>query len=83
MLNKKIKDDDIIITCDEKEFCYEHIARLEALRAYRKERKENEKIKRQLQIAEYFIKCIADRRTNNIPYYMQAQTTLKMIKEIT
>ena len=44
---------------------------------------ENQKLTRQLLIAEYFIKCIAERRTNNIPYYKQAKTTLKMIKEAT
>ncbi len=44
---------------------------------------ENEKLKKQLKVAEYFIKCVAERRTNNIPYYKQAKTTLKMIKEAT
>ena len=43
---------------------------------------ENEKLKKQLQIAEYFINCIADKRTNNIPYYKQAKTTIKMIDEV-
>ena len=43
---------------------------------------ENQKLKRQLQIAEYFIKCVAERKTNNIPHYKQAQTTLKIINEV-
>ena len=43
---------------------------------------ENEALKRQFEIAKYFIKCVAERRTNNIPYYKQAKTTLKMIDEV-
>ena len=42
MAKKKIKDGDIIITCDKKPACYEHIARLEVLRKYRKLDKEHE-----------------------------------------
>lgn len=40
MAKKKINDDDIIITCDKKPACYEHIARLEVLKKYRKLNKE-------------------------------------------
>ena len=39
------------------------------------------RLKAQLKIAKYFIKCIAERKTNNIPYYKQAQTTLKLIEK--
>lgn len=42
MTKKKIKDGDIIITCDKKPACYEYIARLEMLRKYRKLDKEHE-----------------------------------------
>lgn len=42
MTKKKIKDGDIIITCDKKPACYEYIARLEVLRKYRKLDKEHE-----------------------------------------
>lgn len=42
MTKKKIKDGDIIITCNKKLACYEYIARLEMLRKYRKLDKEHE-----------------------------------------
>lgn len=41
---------------------------------------ENEQLKRKLKIAEYFIKCIAEKRLGNIPYYKQAEITLSMIE---
>lgn len=49
MTKKKIKDGDIIITCDKKPACYEHIARLEVLRKYRKLDKEHEAAVQQIE----------------------------------
>lgn len=38
------------------------------------------RLKTQLKIAKYFIKCIAEKRLGNIPYYKQAEITLSMIE---
>lgn len=43
---------------------------------------ENEQLKRKLNIAEYFIKCIAEKRTGNIPFCKQAEKALLMIEGI-
>ena len=45
---KKVKDDDIIISCDKKYTCYEHLHANECLRAYRKECKVSDKYKQAL-----------------------------------
>lgn len=43
---------------------------------------ENKNLIQKLQIAEYFIKCVAEKRTGNIPYCKQAESALEMIKAI-
>jgi hypothetical protein len=46
---KKVKDDDIIISCDKKYTCYEHLHANECLMAYRKECKLSDKYKQALE----------------------------------